>query len=182
MEPLLALLQTCVHFTSVKLGQRGGVLAQFDSASLKRLQPYGRTLEMLSFDFMNCGEDFQAIRERMSTRDVCDLLRHCPNLRYFSMQCCSEERFGFSLFDGEADVILTTIADNCPLLLSLTFNGAEGFTDAGLSALTRKCKHLQYLRMFGCHEFTNSSFQLIAQLEELEYLELVRQSDLEPQP
>ena len=174
MEPLLALLPTCVHLTSVKLGQ--GILAQFDPVSLKRLQPFGNVVEQLSFDFMSYGEVHQGMGERMSTRDICDLLRHCPRLRHFTAQCSSDERFRFALLDGEADLILTTIADSCPLLLTLNINGAEGFTDEGLSALSRKCKQLKHLRMFGCHEFTNSSFQIIAQLEELECLELVRRS------
>ena len=178
MEPLLALLQTSAHLTSVKLGQGGGILAQFDSASLKRLQPFGHTLEKLSFDFMGCGAPvLRTISSKMSTRDICDFLRHCPNLHHFSVHCNSM----LALFPENADMMLTTIADNCPLLRRLNFNGVEGFTDAGLSALTQKCKHLQHLSMFGCREFTNASYQFIAQLEELEHLELVWQPHINPQ-
>nr|XP_024215646.1 protein TRANSPORT INHIBITOR RESPONSE 1-like isoform X2 [Halyomorpha halys] len=71
------------------------------------------------------------------------------------------------------DMVLRTIAENCPAIVELGFPGCRGITDAGVAAIIIKCTRLVKINLFSTKSIISEAFRLLPvflpHLEELIY-------------
>ncbi|CAH1395220.1 unnamed protein product [Nezara viridula] len=59
------------------------------------------------------------------------------------------------------DLVLRTIADNCPVMMELGFPGCRGITDAGVAAVIIKCTRLTKINLFSTKSVISEAFRLL---------------------
>lgn len=59
------------------------------------------------------------------------------------------------------DMVLRTIADNCPAIEELGFPGCRGITDAGVAAVIIKCPRLIKINLFSTKSVISEAFRLL---------------------
>ena len=95
-----------------------------------------------------------------STADVAieqfQLATHCSNLRNLDLTLCSML----------TDASINELSQNCNELVSLSVLGCPRVSVAALTNLLRNCPKLQYL---GFNQFTNSSYEALAELVGVSY-------------